>query len=148
MLSAFLDVRTADVNPLIPADYDIIWSSVIFVALLIVVAVFVVRPLTAWISLLRRLPLGDPRIGVRERRVVAFFGVRGVGTLYYLAYALDKADFAGAEQLWRVTVLVVLGSVVVHGIAATPVMARLDRRREKAAVELHGTADAAPTTAV
>jgi len=42
MLPAFLDVRTADVNPLIPADYDIIWSSVIFVALLIVVAVFVV----------------------------------------------------------------------------------------------------------
>jgi len=42
MLRAFLDVRTADVNPLIPADYDIIWSSVIFVALLIVVAVFVV----------------------------------------------------------------------------------------------------------
>ncbi len=42
MLPAFLDVRTEDVNPLIPADYDIIWSSVIFVALLIVVAVFVV----------------------------------------------------------------------------------------------------------
>lgn len=42
MLRAFLDVRAADVNPLIPADYDIIWSSVIFVALLIVVAVFVV----------------------------------------------------------------------------------------------------------
>jgi len=42
MLRAYLDVRTADVNPLIPADYDLIWSSVIFVALLIVVAVFVV----------------------------------------------------------------------------------------------------------
>lgn len=42
MLRALLDVRTADVNPLIPADYDLIWSSVIFVALLIVVAVFVV----------------------------------------------------------------------------------------------------------
>ncbi len=43
MLPAFLDVRMAeDVNPLLPADYDIIWSSVIFVALLIVVAFFVV----------------------------------------------------------------------------------------------------------
>jgi F-type H+-transporting ATPase subunit b len=42
MLRAFLDVRTEDINPLIPADYDLIWSSVIFVALLIVVAVFVV----------------------------------------------------------------------------------------------------------
>jgi len=42
MLRAFLDVRTEDINPLIPAEYDLIWSSVIFVALLIVVAVFVV----------------------------------------------------------------------------------------------------------
>ena len=42
MLRAYLDVRTADVNPLIPAEYDLIWSTVIFVALLIVVAVFVV----------------------------------------------------------------------------------------------------------
>jgi F-type H+-transporting ATPase subunit b len=43
MLRAFLDVRAEDApNPLIPADYDIIYSSIIFVALLIVVAIFVV----------------------------------------------------------------------------------------------------------
>lgn len=42
MLPAFLDARTADVNPLIPADYDIIWSAVIFIPLLIVIAVLVV----------------------------------------------------------------------------------------------------------
>ncbi|TXK17267.1 F0F1 ATP synthase subunit B [Homoserinibacter sp. GY 40078] len=42
MLPAALDVRTEDVNPLIPAPYDILWSAVIFVALLIVVAVYVV----------------------------------------------------------------------------------------------------------
>lgn len=44
MLRAFLDVRAAEENPnpLIPADYDIIYSAIIFVALLIVVAIFVV----------------------------------------------------------------------------------------------------------
>lgn len=42
MLRAFLDVRAEDPNPLIPADYDIIYSSIIFVAMLIVVAVYVV----------------------------------------------------------------------------------------------------------
>lgn len=42
MLTAFLaSAPTEDVNPLLPADYDLLWSSVIFVALLIVVAVFV-----------------------------------------------------------------------------------------------------------
>jgi F-type H+-transporting ATPase subunit b len=42
MLRAFLDVRAEDHNPLLPADYDIIYSSIIFVAMLIVVAVYVV----------------------------------------------------------------------------------------------------------
>jgi F-type H+-transporting ATPase subunit b len=43
MLRAFFDVRAEEPpNPLIPADYDIIYSSIIFVALLIVVAIFVV----------------------------------------------------------------------------------------------------------
>lgn len=42
MLTAFLaSAPTADVNPLLPADYDLLWSAVIFVALLIVVAVYV-----------------------------------------------------------------------------------------------------------
>jgi NhaP-type Na+/H+ or K+/H+ antiporter len=117
---------------------DVTWAEVA----LAVLVLFVVRPLTGWLGLARG------KTGRRERAVISFFGVRGIGSLYYLAYALDKAEFAGAEQLWRVTVLVVLGSVVVHGIAATPVMARLDRRREKAAVALHGTTDQATTTPV
>lgn len=42
MLTAFLaGAPTADANPLLPADYDLLWSAIIFVALLIVVAVYV-----------------------------------------------------------------------------------------------------------
>jgi NhaP-type Na+/H+ or K+/H+ antiporter len=107
---------------------DLTWQG----ALVAVVVVFVVRPLTAWLSLLRRLPLGDPRIGVRERRVVAFFGVRGVGTLYYLAYATGAAEFEGIREVWSTVTFAVLLSVVVHGVLATPVMHRLEERREQA----------------
>jgi len=117
---------------------DVSWAEVA----LAVLVLFVVRPLTGWLG------LSPGRTGRRERAVIAFFGVRGVGSLYYLAYALEEAEFAGAEQLWRVTVLILLGSVVVHGIAATPAMAWLDRRREATAVALHGHADRAPVTPV
>ncbi|MFQ1001005.1 cation:proton antiporter [Modestobacter sp. SSW1-42] len=117
---------------------EVTWAEIALAALVL----FVVRPATGWLGLARG------KTGRRERAVISFFGVRGIGSLYYLAYALEEADFAGADQLWRVTVLVVLGSVVVHGIAATPVMERLDRHREKAAVALHGTPDQATTTAV
>jgi NhaP-type Na+/H+ or K+/H+ antiporter len=109
---------------------------------LAVLVLFVVRPVTGWLGLARG------KTGRRERAVISFFGVRGIGSLYYLAYALEEADFTGADQLWRVTVLVVLGSVVVHGIAATPVMTWLDRRREAVSVARHGNPDQANTTAV
>ena len=117
---------------------DVTWAEVGLAALML----FVVRPAAGWLG------LSWGRTGRRERAVISFFGVRGIGSLYYLAYALEEAEFTGADQLWRVTVLIVLGSVVVHGVAATPVMARLDRRREHTAVALHGTADQAATTAV
>jgi NhaP-type Na+/H+ or K+/H+ antiporter len=114
------------------------WQEYVFAALLLLV----VRPLTGWVA-----QLGGGT-GRWERSAIAFFGVRGVGSLYYLAYGLEEADIPGAEQLWAVTVLVVLGSVVVHGISAGPVMLWLDRRRAARARRVHGTEDKAPVTAV
>lgn len=64
----------------------------------------------------------------KERAVIAIFGIRGIGSFFYLAYALGEADFAApARELWAVVTFTVLLSVVLHGIAATPVTARLDR---------------------
>jgi NhaP-type Na+/H+ or K+/H+ antiporter len=97
------------------------WAE-IAVALLVLL---VVRPLTGWIG------LTPGKTGPRERAVIAFFGVRGVGSLFYVAYALGHGDFPGAERLWSVVGLVVVGSIVVHGIAATPTMLALDARRQR-----------------
>ncbi len=113
------------------------WAEVV----LAVVVLVVVRPLAGWVGLLRG------RTGPAERGVIAFFGVRGVGSLYYLAYGLAESDIPGAERLWAVTVLVVAGSVVLHGVTAGPVMKWLDRRREETAREVHGSEEAAPVTA-
>ena len=87
----------------------------------------VVRPVAGWVA----LPGGGRGRG--DRAVIAFFGVRGIGSLYYLAYALGHARFEGAERLWAVTGLVVTLSVVLHGMSATPVMRAVDRRREQKA---------------
>jgi NhaP-type Na+/H+ or K+/H+ antiporter len=95
------------------------WSAAaVGIALLLLI-----RPLAAWVSL-----RGAP--GSRgEHAVIAFFGIRGIGSFYYLAYATAETDVPGSDLVWAVTGLVVIVSVVVHGIAATPVMQRLDRRR-------------------
>jgi NhaP-type Na+/H+ or K+/H+ antiporter len=97
-----------------------------------VALVLVVRPLAGWLALTVRAPDPGLRGGlpVRERRVVAFFGVRGVGSLFYLAYAASHADLAEEPWLWSTVSFTIVLSVVVHGIAATPVMSRLDRERD------------------
>lgn len=87
--------------------------------------ILVVRPLVAWASLLRT---GS---GPRERVVTAVFGIRGIGSLFYLAYAFGHSDRfdAHADELWAATAFTVLLSVFLHGVAATPVIRCLDQRR-------------------
>lgn len=75
--------------------------------------------------------LGFP-VGLRERAVTALFGIRGIGSLFYLAYALARGPFAPyADELWAVTAFTVLASVLLHGATATPVIRRLDQRRSR-----------------
>ncbi|MBC9823816.1 cation:proton antiporter [Terrabacter sp. MAHUQ-38] len=98
--------------------------------------VFVVRPLAGWVSLsLRPRRAGLPGgLGRREMLATAFFGVRGVGSLYYLALAAGEYSFSDERWLWSTVAFTILLSVTVHGTLATPVMRSLDRRRERAGV--------------
>ena len=88
-----------------------------------VAIVFLVRPLAGLAALLGR-PL--PPI---ERGAMAFFGIRGMGSVFYLAYAQNSADFADIDVLWRVTALTILISVVVHGATAPLVVNRAREMR-------------------
>lgn len=63
-----------------------------------------------------------------EKMTLAFFGIRGVGSFYYLAYALNHATFAQAERLWAIVGLVALFSILLHGLTVTPVMRSIDRQ--------------------
>jgi len=85
----------------------------------VVTMIIVVRPLTSSIA------LGGFSDG---RWITSFFGIRGVGSLFYLAYATVKADFSPAADLWALVGLTVLVSIAVHGLSAGPVMYRYDLR--------------------
>jgi NhaP-type Na+/H+ or K+/H+ antiporter len=63
-----------------------------------------------------------------QRRLVAWFGIRGIGSLYYLCFALNHG-LAGetAQILTGLTLAVVVSSIVVHGVSVTPLMARYRR---------------------
>ena len=85
---------------------------------------FVVRPLTAWVG------LSGTTTPKAERAAIAFFGIRGIGSLYYLAYAVEHAAFPDAARLWDLVAFTVVVSILVHGTSATLVTRRLDARRE------------------
>ncbi|WP_159715157.1 cation:proton antiporter [Geminicoccus flavidas] len=100
---------------------------------------FVMRPLIGMISL-----LGTPTSWA-ERSMISFFGVRGLGSIYYLAYALNQADFHEPARLWSAVGLVVLVSILLHGTTVTPAMSYLDRRRNKAEQAPRGSPVATPS---
>ncbi|WP_165070134.1 cation:proton antiporter [Marisediminicola senii] len=99
------------------------WTEILFALAFLLV----IRPVAGWIG------LTPGKTGPRERLVIAFFGVRGIGSLFYIAYALQHGDFPDAEGLWAIVGLVVVASIVIHGVAATPAMALLDAKRERRA---------------
>ena len=83
-------------------------SSVIIAVALIVL----IRPLIGWVS------LKGSQLRGRQRMVVAFYGVRGVGSIYYLSYAGSHMDLQNEAELWAITALAILLSTVLHGFSA------------------------------
>ncbi|MFI6520446.1 cation:proton antiporter [Spirillospora sp. NPDC050679] len=105
---------------------DLTWQGAV-IGLLLLLAI---RPLVGWLALY------GSSAKPRERRAIAFFGVRGIGSLFYLAYALEHADF-GVEprSLWAVVTFTILVSVCLHGITSTPALAWLDHLRKARAAD-------------
>ena len=95
------------------------WPAVGFALFLFLVA----RPLSVLVSLL------GTRTPWRMRGLAAWFGVRGIGSLYYLMFAISQGlPEALALELIRFTLIVVTLSILVHGISVRPAMARFWQR--------------------
>ena len=90
-------------------------------ALLALALIFVFRPLAAWVS------FAGTRLHWQSRALMAFFGIRGIGTLFYLLYGLNRADFPESGAIVAVACFAILVSVVLHGVTSTPLMALADR---------------------
>ena len=72
----------------------------------------VVRPLVGWLSLL------GTRLTMRERAAVAFYGIRGIGSVYYLSYASGRVELVNEPQLWAMVAYTILASTILHGFTA------------------------------
>jgi NhaP-type Na+/H+ or K+/H+ antiporter len=88
----------------------------------------VVRPLSVGLGLLGAPVSGDQRI------LISWFGIRGIGSIYYLMYAINHGlPRSLAEEIIALTLATVVVSIVVHGISVTPLMSLYARRKARPA---------------
>jgi len=96
-------------------------GALAFVLLLFLVA----RPAAVWVGL-----LGATSISRDQRLLISWFGIRGVGSIFYLLYAINHGlPLVLAQQLIAITLTTVAASIVVHGISVTPLMSLYARRK-------------------
>ncbi|MCE3285756.1 MAG: Na+/H+ antiporter, partial [Steroidobacteraceae bacterium] len=94
---------------------------------LALVLMVVVRPLAVGAGL-----VGAP-VSREQRRLISWFGIRGIGSIYYLMYALNHGIPENlAKPLFDITLTTVAVSIVVHGISVTPLMEWYGRRQRAA----------------
>ncbi len=101
-----------------------ITASTLWFALIVFV---VVRPLSVWLGL-----FGVP-ISQDQRILISWFGIRGIGSIYYMFYAINHGlPAVMAEQIVNITLAMVTTSIVLHGISITPLMNWYIKRKANA----------------
>ena len=111
------------VGALLSPDLLTWWSALWFVPLML----FVIRPLAVWVGLL------GAEVSPVQRRLISWFGIRGIGSIYYLMYAENHGLPDGVARPVLALVLATIAvSLVVHGISVTPFMSWYRRRPEAA----------------
>lgn len=84
----------------------------------------IIRPLAVYVGLLGTKVTGT------ARALMGWFGIRGIGSVYYLMYAISHdIEPALAKQLLSIVIAVVVASVVAHGVSVTPLMTWYEKRR-------------------
>ncbi len=90
---------------------------------LIPLVLLIIRPLSVLVGL-----VGSNTNRV-ERGLMAWFGIRGIGSVYYMSYAIQHGLAPElAEPLVAVTMMTVAVSVMVHGGSVTPLINRYANR--------------------
>ncbi len=116
LLSAAIVVLVGGVLTAEYWTWDVLWLAPLLFLL--------VRPLTVALGLL------GSRVDRIQLALIGWFGIRGIGSIYYLTYAIEHHLAESlAERLTAIVLSLIAVSVVVHGISVTPLMTWYERTR-------------------
>ena len=98
------------------------WQTVSTAVFLFVVA----RPLSVMIG------LAGSDSPMRVRSIISWFGVRGIGSIYYLMFAINHGlPNKLAQDMIQITIVVVMLSIVVHGTSVKPLLDKFWRKKNR-----------------
>ncbi|KAF2518776.1 sodium:proton exchanger [Flavobacterium salilacus subsp. salilacus] len=97
--------------------YILLNPGIVAVALIMIL---VVRPVAGYTSFIRS------NLNPFQKFVLSFYGIRGIGSIFYLAYALTSAEFKDAEKLFDITIATIFFSVLIHGLTAHIIQKRIN----------------------
>ncbi|MBT0609010.1 cation:proton antiporter [Aequorivita echinoideorum] len=90
-------------------------------ALFVVVFIFLIRPATGLLA------LSTVKLKLMQKFAISFFGIRGMGSIFYLAFGISEFEFDSQDELWSIVSFTVLMSIVIHGFTATSMMRNLKK---------------------
>jgi sodium/hydrogen antiporter len=121
-LERFAEVAVVLVVGALMATVPFVTDALWFVPLVFLV----IRPIAVFVGLV------DVDATRTQKLFMSWFGIRGIGSIYYLAYAIrHDVDAALAQRLTELTIAVVVASIVAHGVSVTPLMAHYERLRKR-----------------
>jgi len=100
-----------------PLNWNMVLLGIVFIVL--------IRPATAWVGMVKT------KLKPKEKFVISFFGIRGIGSFFYLAFAMYEADFGAEKELWAIASFIVLLSLLIHGLTATKTIRKLEKEAEQ-----------------
>jgi NhaP-type Na+/H+ or K+/H+ antiporter len=85
------------------------WRGIVFALLFVII----IRPLAGLIA------LAGVKESFRSKLAISFFGIRGIGSVFYLSWAfLQSENFSHKNELYAITAYIILISIILHGITA------------------------------
>lgn len=101
----------------IPALFEALTLAQVAIA---IAFLLLVRPVAGMLS------LAGTDLDRDSRLFVSAYGVRGIGSIYYLCYAGTHMEFRNEAELWSLVALVILLSTIIHGFTVGRAMDALD----------------------
>ncbi len=89
------------------------WKGIVFA----LVFVILIRPLAGLIA------LAGIKESLKIKLAISFFGIRGIGSVFYLSWAFLQFDnFVHKNELYAITAYIILISIALHGVTAPTVI--------------------------